>query len=168
MVRCDNVNSLVDCYIKEDKREELWNLAFDYGNEIDLTKIANYYISDRDSFHICELLSIVSNYLDLDYLFDSIVELLQFCGVVMNFLYFIIINIITFFVYGLDKYYAKTNKFRISEKILYTLSVMGGVVGAILGMKVFRHKTIKASFKIFNFIMLVIWCYLFINDFVFQ
>ena len=37
MVRCDNVNSLVDCYIKEDKREELWNLAFDYGNEIDLT-----------------------------------------------------------------------------------------------------------------------------------
>lgn len=73
MVRCDNINNLVDCYIKEDKREELWNLAFDYGNEIDLTKIANYYISVRDSFHICELLSIVSNYLDLDYLFDSIV-----------------------------------------------------------------------------------------------
>lgn len=85
----------------------------------------------------------------------------------MNFLYFIIINIITFFVYGLDKYYAKTNKFRISEKILYTLSAMGGVVGAIFGMKIFRHKTKKASFKIFNFIMLVIWCYLFINDFVF-
>lgn len=95
------------------------------------------------------------------------VDYYRFCGVVMNFVYFIVMNVITFFVYGLDKYYAKTNKFRISEKILYTLSVMGGCIGAILGMKIFRHKTKKIRFKILNFIMLVIWCYLFINDFVF-
>ena len=71
--------------------------------------------------------------------------------------YLIGINIITFFIYGLDKHLAKKKAYRISEYSLFVLSFFGGCVGAILGMKVFRHKTKKASFWILNILFLIIW-----------
>ncbi len=71
--------------------------------------------------------------------------------------YLIGINILAFLVYGLDKYLAVKNKYRISEYSLFILSVFGGAIGAILGMKVFHHKTRKLSFWIINIILLMIW-----------
>ena len=67
-----SANSLIDVYIKNDDRKKLWELAFEFGNEIDLNKIASYYIVVRDAFHICELISAVSEYLDLETIFDNI------------------------------------------------------------------------------------------------
>ena len=68
------MKSLVDKYIKEDKRNELLELAFKQQNNIDLKAVADYYIKVRDSFNICELIRMVSEYLDLDYVFDKIIK----------------------------------------------------------------------------------------------
>jgi uncharacterized membrane protein YsdA (DUF1294 family) len=68
----------------------------------------------------------------------------------MNYLitYFIIINIVTFITFGLDKYYAIKNKFRVSESTLFCLCIIGGSFLGYVGMKVFRHKTKKLFFRI--------------------
>ena len=58
----------------------------------------------------------------------------------------IVINIITFLVFGYDKWQAKNNKRRISEFNLLLLGVVGGTIGGFLGMQLFRHKTNKTSF----------------------
>lgn len=70
----NNMNNLVDKYIKEDNRKKLWELAFEYKDKIDLNKISDYYIQVRDDFNICELICIVSEYLDLDDIFNKIVK----------------------------------------------------------------------------------------------
>ena len=57
-----------------------------------------------------------------------------------------IINVITFFVYGLDKLKAVNHWWRIPERVLLWLAAAGGSVGAYLGMIVFRHKTLKPLF----------------------
>ena len=57
------------------------------------------------------------------------------------FLYLVVINLVTFTLYGIDKWKAKNNKRRISEKTLLTLPILGGSIGAICGMHYFRHKT---------------------------
>lgn len=55
--------------------------------------------------------------------------------------YLCIINLITFAVYGIDKWKAKHNKWRVREATLLGLAVFGGSVGAFAGMYTFRHKT---------------------------
>jgi len=55
--------------------------------------------------------------------------------------YLIIINLIAFVLYGVDKMKARQGLWRISEKTLIGIAVIGGSVGAILGMRVFHHKT---------------------------
>ena len=55
--------------------------------------------------------------------------------------YLIALNIVTFFVYGIDKWKAKRAKWRIREAALLGLAVLGGSIGALLGMKVWHHKT---------------------------
>ena len=57
------------------------------------------------------------------------------------------INVLTFFVYGVDKWNAKQGKWRISEATLLMLAVIGGSIGAWLGMKVWHHKTMHKKFK---------------------
>ncbi len=52
-----------------------------------------------------------------------------------------IMNIISFLAMGSDKRKAKRNAFRTPESILFILAVMGGSIGSILGMYIFRHKT---------------------------
>ena len=59
----------------------------------------------------------------------------------------ICINIVTFFVYGIDKFKAKQGSWRISEATLLTLAVVGGSIGALLGMQVWHHKTLHKKFK---------------------
>ena len=62
-------------------------------------------------------------------------------------IYLVIINVVTFFLYGVDKYKAKRAKWRISEATLLGLAIIGGSVGAWLGMKVWHHKTMHKKFK---------------------
>ncbi len=59
----------------------------------------------------------------------------------------ICINILTFLVYGIDKWKAKHGRWRISEATLLTLAVIGGSIGALLGMQVWHHKTMHKKFK---------------------
>lgn len=59
----------------------------------------------------------------------------------------IVINIVTFLVYGIDKWKAMQGRWRISEFTLLLLAVVGGSIGALLGMKVWRHKTKHLKFK---------------------
>ena len=61
--------------------------------------------------------------------------------------YLIVINILTFAVYGIDKWKAKQGSWRISEATLLILAVIGGTIGALLGMQVWRHKTMHKKFK---------------------
>ena len=62
-------------------------------------------------------------------------------------IYLLVINIATFFTYGIDKWKAKKSKWRIRETSLLTLAVLGGSIGAWLGMKVWHHKTMHKKFK---------------------
>ena len=63
-------------------------------------------------------------------------------------IYLIIINIITFITYGIDKAKARKGAWRITEKTLIGLAVAGGSIGAMAGMSFFHHKTRKPLFKI--------------------
>ena len=52
-----------------------------------------------------------------------------------------VINLLTFIVYGADKRRARKGKWRMPEKTLFLLPLLGGSIGALLGMRVFHHKT---------------------------
>lgn len=55
--------------------------------------------------------------------------------------YFAIINLTAFCMMGMDKYKARRNKWRISESSLFIAGILGGGIGMLLGMGIFRHKT---------------------------
>ena len=61
--------------------------------------------------------------------------------------YLAAINVITFLIYGIDKWKAKKNKWRISESTLLMLAAIGGSVGAWIGMKTWHHKSLHKKFK---------------------
>ena len=63
-------------------------------------------------------------------------------------IYLIIINIIGFLVMYIDKQKAKKGKWRIPEKTIFIITVLGGGIGTISGMYTFRHKTQKLYFTI--------------------
>ena len=52
-----------------------------------------------------------------------------------------VINLVTFAVYGIDKAKAKRGAWRVPEKTLFLLPLLGGSLGALLGMRMFHHKT---------------------------
>ena len=62
-------------------------------------------------------------------------------------IYLIAINVITFFLYGIDKMKAQRSKWRIPEAVLLGLAVIGGTIGALFGMRVWNHKTKHKIFK---------------------
>ena len=62
-------------------------------------------------------------------------------------IYLAVINIVTFFLYGIDKWKAKRSKWRIPESTLLWWAVFGGSIGALLGIKVWHHKTQHKKFK---------------------
>ena len=62
-------------------------------------------------------------------------------------IYLVTINVVTFFMYGIDKWKAKKSKMRIRETALLGLAVLGGSIGAWIGMKVWHHKTLHKKFK---------------------
>ena len=56
-------------------------------------------------------------------------------------IYLILINLLAFLLFGLDKRKAQLHQWRISEKALFSAALLGGSIGAILGMHLFHHKT---------------------------
>lgn len=73
------------------------------------------------------------------------------------FIYLIIINLVAFTAYGVDKWKAKKDKWRISEKTLILLAAIGGALGAYAGMRYFRHKTQHKKFTICVPLFLILW-----------
>lgn len=76
---------------------------------------------------------------------------------------YLLYNISVMIVYGMDKYYAKKDKWRIPEKTLVGLAFFFGGPGAFLGMQFFRHKTKHLQFQIlvpiFMILQIVIWVF---------
>ena len=68
-------------------------------------------------------------------------------------LWLIAINLVTFLAFGVDKWKAKRKETRessrrVPEKTLFLLSILGGSVGALLGMRAFHHKTLHKTFRL--------------------
>ena len=69
---------------------------------------------------------------------------------------FIVINSLTFLIFGYDKWQAKKNKRRISEFKLLLLAGIGGTVGGIVSMYLFKHKTNKFSFILSFYVIAIL------------
>ena len=61
--------------------------------------------------------------------------------------YLLAVNVLTFIVYGVDKWKARRGRWRVPEATLMGLAALGGSVGAWLAMQLFRHKTQKKKFR---------------------
>lgn len=72
--------------------------------------------------------------------------------------YVIAINIIGFFVMGMDKWKARTNRWRIPEKTLFAVSILGGSIGTLVGMYAFHHKTKHWYFRVGMPLILILQC----------
>jgi uncharacterized membrane protein YsdA (DUF1294 family) len=62
------------------------------------------------------------------------------------------VNVVAFGYYGYDKARARSSRSRVPELVLHGLSAVGGSLGAFVAMQAFRHKTIKGSFR------MLFWC----------
>ena len=71
-------------------------------------------------------------------------------------IFYSIINLLAFALYGTDKHKAKKNIWRISENTLFLTAFLGGAAGALCGMKYFHHKTKKSYFWVLNLIAFII------------
>lgn len=61
--------------------------------------------------------------------------------------YLLAVNLLTFATYGIDKYKARHARWRVREVSLLLLAALGGSIGALLGMHLFRHKTQHKKFR---------------------
>ncbi|MEW9051696.1 MAG: DUF1294 domain-containing protein [Neobacillus sp.] len=61
---------------------------------------------------------------------------------------YFIINLVGFMMMGIDKSRAKKRQYRISEKSLWLVALLGGAVGTTVGMQLYRHKTKHVTFKV--------------------
>jgi len=70
--------------------------------------------------------------------------------------YFFSINFATFLLYGYDKFISSGERLRVPELNLQALALLGGSPSALLAQKFFRHKTIKGSFQIIYWIIVLV------------
>ena len=63
--------------------------------------------------------------------------------------YLVLVNVTAFAVYGADKRRAKKDRWRVPERTLFLVALIGGSLGALLGMHVFHHKTKHWYFRVF-------------------
>lgn len=71
-------------------------------------------------------------------------------------LYLLLINLLSFIVFGLDKRKAVKHQRRISENTLLFTTFLGGTIGSVFAMLVFRHKVSKPSFLLkFGLVVLI-------------
>lgn len=86
------------------------------------------------------------------------VRLYQLSNIPSLFLgYLLLINLLLFLLMGIDKRAAKRKKWRIPERRLLTLGIIGGGIGGILGMLVFHHKTHRIYFTICYVVNIICW-----------
>ncbi len=78
------------------------------------------------------------------------------------FLLVVLWNILVFLMFGIDKYKAKKNRWRIPEHTLLTCAFLLGSLGGFFGMKLFHHKTLHKKFYIGLPLMLVFHIFIFI------
>lgn len=85
-------------------------------------------------------------------------------------LYLVIINVITFVIFGVDKYKAIRQEWRIRESTLLGLALIGGSIGGWLAMYIFHHKTKKVKFfvgiPVILAIQIVVFSYLFCGGYI--
>ncbi|WP_269224346.1 MULTISPECIES: DUF1294 domain-containing protein [Flavobacterium] len=84
---------------------------------------------------------------------------------------FFLVNLIAFVLIGYDKKLAKNNKRRISEQTLLFWVALGGTIGSLLAMSIFRHKTAKTSYllKFFSITLIqILTVYLLISNYIIQ
>lgn len=77
--------------------------------------------------------------------------------------YFIIVNIISFIIFGIDKKRSMKKKYRISEFSLFILSIVGGCFGSLFGMYYYHHKNRKLNFSLGIPIISIIWLIILIS-----
>lgn len=75
--------------------------------------------------------------------------------------YYLLINLITLIIWGFDKFRAKFQQWRVPEKTLYGLIMLGGGMGALAGMTAFRHKTRKPQFKFAAIVSIAVHLFIF-------
>lgn len=75
-------------------------------------------------------------------------------------IYLIIINIISFFLYYIDKRASIKHKYRIPEKILLLSSMIGGCFGSLFSMMLFHHKTRHIKFMLLVPIFCLLWLFI--------
>ena len=71
--------------------------------------------------------------------------------------YLLVINLMAFVLYGIDKKRAMRNEHRIRESVLLWIARLGGAIGSWLGIKIFRHKTKKTKFRVIVPLWMIIW-----------
>ena len=75
-------------------------------------------------------------------------QLIEIIGINNIVIYFLVINILGLLAMGLDKWKAKRGSWRIPENTLFMFTILGGGIGTIAGIYIFRHKTRKPKFTI--------------------
>lgn len=75
-------------------------------------------------------------------------KIVEIIGIKNVIIYLVAINLLGFFAMGIDKWKAKRGSWRIPENTLLMFTILGGGIGTIAGMYLFRHKTKKAKFTI--------------------
>ena len=81
-------------------------------------------------------------------------------------LYLLLASLLTFILYGADKHKARRGAYRISERALLGASLLGGALGALAAMQLFRHKTKHVYFYVIN--VLALLCHVLIAYFLWQ
>jgi len=79
---------------------------------------------------------------------QTLQTILQFISGPVGLVYIIGVNVLAFFYIGLDKLFAQLHFRRISERMLWFVSIIGGSLGTLIGMAFFHHKTRKTSFQV--------------------
>ena len=62
--------------------------------------------------------------------------------------YLVLINLVTFIIFAVDKWKARNNRFRIKEAVLFLLCLLGGTIGGIIGVHALHHKTTRQAFVV--------------------
>lgn len=77
-------------------------------------------------------------------------NIIEVIGIKYIIIYILIINLVGFMAMGIDKLKAKKDWWRIPEGSLLMIAILGGGIGSIIGMYIFRHKTKKLKFTVRN------------------
>jgi uncharacterized membrane protein YsdA (DUF1294 family) len=70
--------------------------------------------------------------------------------------WFLSVNVVALAYYGIDKYQAQRAGRRVPEVVLFQLAILGGSPGAYTAMRLFRHKTVKGSFRALFWLIVLI------------